>query len=133
MTTDPLSPADLELISCRQAVAEAAVDNRLEPGDDYDEAWDQVTRLVRDDVPRLLCALEERGVNRDEGYVAGLRRAATWLKWMASDPVATGLDVPTMARLTAGMDAFAASAAVRLGVDAVAPEDVAGKPAESTA
>lgn len=53
----------------------------------------------------------------DVGYVAGLRKAADWLTWMASDPESTGLDPTTMGRLIDGAEAMVTSAAGRLGVD----------------
>ncbi len=64
-------------------------------------------------VPHLTDAVDR---NRDIGYVAGLRKAHDWLRWMASSPADAGLDPATMVRLVEGAAAMAKSAADRLSV-----------------
>lgn len=115
--TDRLSDTDLTAIGNRQTTAEAVLTGRLDRDDDPERAEHDLSQLVVFDVPRMLCELEQRDVDWNSGYVAGLRKAVRWLRWLAGGSPDTGLDPATMARLVAGADAMAKSAAQRLGVD----------------
>lgn len=57
--------------------------------------------------------LDRRRSAAEQGYVAGRRSMVRWLRTMAHDPAATGLDADTMRRILADARAFADSAAER--------------------
>lgn len=73
MTTD----YDADQINHRAALARAWLGD--DPDVDLDKGADALRALADEDVPALLCALEEATVRDDTGYIRGLRAAVRWL------------------------------------------------------
>jgi len=71
---------------------------------------------VKHDVPRLLCALEERGVTRDEAYLTGMYAVSRWLAQWANGR-RPGFHYETCQRLARGAHAMVVAASARTGLN----------------
>lgn len=108
---------DADQINHRATLARAWLAD--DPDVDVDKGVDALRALADEDVPALLCALQELTVRNDTGYVRGLRAAVRWLA--AFDQDLPGFDRATCQQLATGMRAMAHHAEQRTGVEAGPP------------